>query len=36
MVVDNGEIMEFDTPEALKAKEGGIFYSMIKHAELDG
>ncbi|CAH1105159.1 unnamed protein product [Psylliodes chrysocephalus] len=35
MVVDNGEILEFDTPEALKAKEGGIFYTMIKHSGLN-
>ncbi|KAI2473995.1 ATP-binding cassette sub-family C member 4 [Diabrotica virgifera virgifera] len=32
MVVDHGEIIEFDTPQALRTKQGGIFNKMIEHS----
>lgn len=34
MVVDNGTIVEFDTPEVLQKNTNSVFYSMIKEAGL--
>lgn len=31
MVVDRGEIVEFDSPNALLEKQDSIFYSMAQH-----
>ncbi|XP_057665340.1 ATP-binding cassette sub-family C member 4-like isoform X1 [Diorhabda carinulata] len=35
MVVDHGEIVEFDDPQVLRSKEDGFFYNMIKHSGLE-
>ena len=34
MVMDKGNIAEFDSPKALLDNKGSIFYSMIKDAGL--
>jgi ABC-type multidrug transport system ATPase subunit len=36
IVLDKGEIAEFDTVEALMADKNSIFYSMAKNAGLTG
>ena len=34
IVMDSGQIAEFDTPKALLANTNSIFYSMVKDANL--
>ncbi|XP_074031098.1 probable multidrug resistance-associated protein lethal(2)03659 isoform X2 [Leptinotarsa decemlineata] len=34
MVVDHGQIVEFDTPDALLGNQKGVFYNMFKHSGL--
>jgi ABC-type multidrug transport system fused ATPase/permease subunit len=34
VVLDHGRVAEFDTPAALVKRKGGLFYSLVKEANL--